>query len=403
MLEVFLDAGHGGKDSGATGHGLLEKDINLLICKEMISLGEQEKLIRFIPSRTTDTTLSLDERVSKEKSAKVKASVSVHCNAGGAGYGTETYYFSTSAEGKKLATEVNTLVHGVINRRNRGIKAGDSFAMVKRTASTAILVEVAFISDATDASILKTKVKEIAKAIYSGIKNTYGVSTPKPQPTPTPTIGTPIMHTSKATVEQMITFLNKNNKTPKITCSVRELCQFFLDEGAIEGVSGDIAFCQAIKESGWFRFGGDVVPEQNNYCGLGTTGGGVKGAYFETAQMGIRAQIQHLKAYASTEPLKKVCVDPRYSLVSKGSAKNWEDLNGKWAVPGNNYGQEILRLHKQLLTIVPDVVVEEKPIEPPISTTAYQVIIGNLDKEKAEQISSLIKALTGTQTSIVEK
>lgn len=397
MEIVFLDAGHGGKDSGATGHGLLEKDINLLICNEIISLSSKEGLIKFIPSRTTDMTLTLDERVAKEKALKAKASISIHCNAGGAGYGTETYYFSTSADGKRLATEVNTLVHGVVNRRNRGVKTGDSFAMVKRTASVAILVETAFISDSTDASILKNKVKEIAKAVYDGVKKYFGMTSQKPSEPITQ--GTPIMRTSKSTVDQMVAFLNKNNQSPKITCSVRELCQAFLDEGAIEGVAGDIAFCQAIKESGWFRFGGDVVPEQNNYCGLGTTGGGVKGAYFDTAQMGIRAQIQHLKAYASTEPLKKVCVDPRYSLVSKGSAKNWEDLNGKWAVPGKDYGQDILRLHKQLLNTIPEVA---PPTTPPSKET-YKVVLDGLDKSKAEQICNLINTLTEKNAATIVK
>lgn len=86
-------------------------------------------------------------------------------------------------------------------------------------------------------------------------------------------------------------------------------------------------------ETGYFKFGGDVQPEQHNYAGLGATGG-VPGLMFPDDRTGIRAQIQHLKAYASTDQLTQSCVDPRYKYVSKGCAATFEQLSGKWAVPG---------------------------------------------------------------------
>jgi hypothetical protein len=64
---------------------------------------------------------------------------------------------------------------------------------------------------------------------------------------------------------------------------------------------------------------------------------------------GVRAQVQHLKAYASTEPLKQECVDPRFKLVTRGVAPSWEDLNGRWAVPGNGYGESIVDIHRRIL------------------------------------------------------
>ena len=74
----------------------------------------------------------------------------------------------------------------------------------------------------------------------------------------------------------------------------------------------------------------------------------VKGAYFETARIGVRAHIQHLLAYASVRPPREDVVDPRYSLVravySTSTIDTWPGLNGRWAVPGNNYGQEILQI-----------------------------------------------------------
>jgi len=96
---------------------------------------------------------------------------------------------------------------------------------------------------------------------------------------------------------------------------------------------------------GWFRFGGQVLQEQNNFCGLGAVNGGATGATFDTPQLGVRAQIQHLKAYANAEPLVNERVDPRFALVTRGCAPCWEDLNGRWAVPGDSYGQDILRLY----------------------------------------------------------
>lgn len=152
---------------------------------------------------------------------------------------------------------------------------------------------------------------------------------------------------------QMVNFIKKRNPAPKINCTVEELVKYYYEEAEIEGIRPDVAICQAIKETGTWNYGGDVVPEQNNYCGLGTTGGGVKGAYFDTPQLGARAHIQHLLSYATTRPPKLAIIDPRYELIQKfrpqifGKIQNWTGLNGVWAVPGKQYGQDILNLWQQ--------------------------------------------------------
>lgn len=152
---------------------------------------------------------------------------------------------------------------------------------------------------------------------------------------------------------QMVNFINRRNPAPKINCSVEELVGYYYAEAEREGIRPDVAICQAIKETGTWNYGGDVVPEQNNYCGLGTTGGGVKGAYFDTPEIGVRAHIQHLLSYASQNPPKVEIVDPRYELIKKwrpqifGQIKTWTGLNGVWAVPGTHYGQDILNLWQQ--------------------------------------------------------
>ena len=161
-------------------------------------------------------------------------------------------------------------------------------------------------------------------------------------------VGTPL-----ATQEQCVNYLLKNNPNPKISVSPEEIVAYYYEEAGREGIRPDVAFAQALKETGFFRYGGDVVPEQNNFCGLGTTGGGVKGGYFPTAQLGVRAHIQHLLAYSSTRKPLTPLVDPRYDIVRQvyGSRilTRWSDLNGRWAVPGHYYGQEILAMFKAIL------------------------------------------------------
>ena len=70
--------------------------------------------------------------------------------------------------------------------------------------------------------------------------------------------------------------------------------------------------------------------DQNNFCGMGVTANGLKGNSFSTAQLGIRAQVQHLKAYASTEPLKGECIDPRFKYVARGCAEVVERSGPHW-------------------------------------------------------------------------
>jgi Copper amine oxidase N-terminal domain./Mannosyl-glycoprotein endo-beta-N-acetylglucosaminidase. len=146
--------------------------------------------------------------------------------------------------------------------------------------------------------------------------------------------------------------------------SVYDLADLYIKIGTEYGVRGDLAFCQAAKETRYFLFTGSVQSWQNNYCGLYATGSpctglencngadskqvrfqaGVSGAIFATPAAGVEAHIQHLYAYATNKalPAGKTLVDPRFSLVSKGIAPTWQGLNARWAVPGTSYGQSII-------------------------------------------------------------
>ena len=143
-----------------------------------------------------------------------------------------------------------------------------------------------------------------------------------------------IIGKSECTAAQMAQYLI--NKNPAAKPWALEYAQIYLEEGEAEGVRGDGAFIQSCKETGNFKFINTAVTfDQNNFCGMGVTQRGMKGNSFATPREGIRAQIQHLKGYATSAPLKNPCVDPRYKYINpKGKAPTFELLAGKWAVPG---------------------------------------------------------------------
>lgn len=218
--------------------------------------------------------------------------------------------------------------------------------------------------------------------------------TPPPVPEtkpvdPTPVIEkTSILGESKCTVQQLIQFVKERNPSFDPAIAVA-----FLEEGKRYGIRGDIAFCQSIHETGWFKFGGDVKESQHNYAGIGATGG-VLGNAFPTINIGVRAQMQHLYAYASKNaiPVADEIVDPRFHLVTRGSAPSWEDLGGRWAYPGyqkakypslqaamlakDTYGHKIIELYEQLQKVA----VKEVPQPEPDDTEIVTSIKSQLDR-----------------------
>lgn len=160
---------------------------------------------------------------------------------------------------------------------------------------------------------------------------------------------------AKATPEQAAALIYLNNTDPQLNCSVDELVDLYWTEAGREGVREDIALAQAIIETGFFSFTGDVKPEQNNYCGLGTTGGGVEGEYFDEPEIGVRAHIQHLLAYTTKKHPSTDIVDPRYELahairMERGIVDKWSGLNGTWAM-GSQYCEKIMRIYQSMLTL----------------------------------------------------
>jgi len=163
---------------------------------------------------------------------------------------------------------------------------------------------------------------------------------------------------SRMSVPQVVDWWNsKSRPTYRAGVPIGDLVEMYLTEGQAEGVRGDVAFVQAILETGWFSFPGRVPPEANNFAGLGATDGTSAYATFADARTGVRAHIQHLRAYAdptatscTVPPLRNSCVDPRFDLVSpKGKAPTWNQFgNGVWATDPS-YASKILDLYTNLL------------------------------------------------------
>ena len=183
---------------------------------------------------------------------------------------------------------------------------------------------------------------------------------------------TKIMGTSQTNVAQMVRYYKANASgydTFKAkyegkydgslakggASTIEQFAQIFYEEANAEGVKAEVAFTQCMKETGFLKYGGDVLPNQYNFAGIGATGA-VHGASFKDVRTGIRAQIQHLKAYASTSPLNNACVDPRFNLVTRNTAPyvEWlgikENPNGYGWATAKNYGYDIVGMVKVLLS-----------------------------------------------------
>ena len=207
----------------------------------------------------------------------------------------------------------------------------------------------------------RAKPTRVLAAALLGALAVTACKPPVAEPPAAPGVVT-VMGPARASASQLTAWFNGRTPRPsgtyQATVPVATLAQLFIEEGAFEGVRGDVAFIQSVLETGWFRFTGSVVlPSYNNFAGLGATDGGGAPARFPNARTGVRAQIQHLRAYADSTatkcavpPLHFPCVDPRFNLVSpKGKAPTWNVMgNGNWAT-STTYAQKILSLYAEML------------------------------------------------------
>ena len=130
--------------------------------------------------------------------------------------------------------------------------------------------------------------------------------------------------------------------------TIEEFCRIVVEQALAENVRPEVLFAQAMLETGWLQFGGDVKADQCNFGGLGATGNGNPGNKFESVAIGLRAQAQHLKAYASTDPVNGPCYDIRFHYVKRGCAPTVQDLgNGNWA-SDPLYGAKLMTIINKL-------------------------------------------------------
>lgn len=188
-------------------------------------------------------------------------------------------------------------------------------------------------------------------------------TSPTPTPPSAPSLPTvALMGPSRLTAAQLVDWFNGRLPRPAgtyaATVPVDALARMFIEEGDAEGVTGDVAFMQSIVETAWFRFSGSVPAWKNNFAGIGAIDSSPgDAASFPDARTGVRAQIQHLRAYGdpgasacAVPPLHNPCVDPRFDLVvPKGKALTWNQMgNGNWAT-ASTYATTILTLFTEAL------------------------------------------------------
>jgi len=316
---------------------------------------------------------SLADRVNRANAANADIFVAIHYNAFDGKFdaydpeGISVHIYGKGGEAEKLAIEVHKFLIQGTSQKDRGIVVSN-FYVLRNTKMPAILTENGFMDNLKEAQLmLDPKFQaEVASEHSKGICSYFGV---KYQEQPSVHPGTMIMGTNVATAAQLKAYLLSKNPNPKINLDLDQFCKLWISESAAEGVRGDIGFCQACHETGYFKYGGIVLPDQNNYGGIGALNGNAAGqaATFESPLIGIRASIQHLKAYGSKDPLKNPVVDPRFQLVTRGIAPNFEDLGGRWAWPGydkkkyssldaakaagDTYGHYIIKKYDDLIKI----------------------------------------------------
>ena len=212
--KVYVGIGHGGSDSGAVGNGFKEKDLTLSIgkyCNERLKqYGIETKI-----SRTTDCDSSINSKVAASNAFKADVCMDIHINAGG-GDGSEVYYSHVSPNGKKLAQAIVDATLA-IRQNTRGIKirvdddGTDYYGMIRMTDAPAVLVECAFIDNATDIQIINAEAKRkiFGYAIADGVAKYLGVKLPTAKPT-TPT--KPTTATVKIEAPNLGSYLKEGDK-----------------------------------------------------------------------------------------------------------------------------------------------------------------------------------------------
>ena len=213
--------------------------------------------------------------------------------------------------------------------------------------------------DASTMTYTDTSYSSVGETVYYKVKTYYKlsdgtVSYSEGSNVKDITLGYMIAGDTNTNVDQMVRFYNNSGREYPDDVydmygapTIEDFCQIVYEEAEAEGIRAEVVFAQVCKETGYLQFGGDVSPEQCNFAGIGAVGGGACGEFFKDVRTGIRAQVQHLKAYSTVEELNGACVDPRFDYVKRGTSPYVEWLGiqenpygGGWAA-AEGYGYSL--------------------------------------------------------------
>ncbi|MFH1186641.1 MAG: N-acetylmuramoyl-L-alanine amidase [Candidatus Levyibacteriota bacterium] len=380
---VVLDPGHPSEVGiGGAGNGVNEVE-KVLEIANIIKPKLEAKGYSVILTRNNNTTRVTNKaRAETANSANASLMFRIHTDAGRTDRGVAYYYPAEQGtvdgvtgpssevieKSKQAATAIlnttrDTLIGNdmplfrgglltdadtAVGKKNGGALAGSIYSSVPT-----VLVELGSLTNATDATWLKStdNLNKYADSLASGISNFAGTSTCADSNNDFPTnyVGTggytPLQGQWEGTTQKLTDYLLANNPSPKFTVSTLTLAGYYIKYAAEVNLRADILWAQMIHETGFGKYGGDVLPSQNNFAGVGATGNGEEGISFVTAEAGVKAQIAHMAAYVYTTDITSWTnsqTDPRYDLIiPRGIAKSLNNLDGRWAIPGNGYGTTI--------------------------------------------------------------
>ncbi|MFW5436548.1 N-acetylmuramoyl-L-alanine amidase [Paenibacillus apiarius] len=353
MKKVWIDAGHGGKDPGASGNGVVEKNIALRVATEAAKRLERDyEGVQCLLSRSSDVFLELKDRTNKANAAAADVFVSIHCNSAGGKGGFESFTYigtndpATVAFQDALHSEImkHLKPFGVIDR---GQKKKD-LHVCRETRMPAALTENLFVDVTADAARLKRP--EVIEAIVAG--HVAGVAKylklqPKKAQQPPASGATNILGKASATLAQAEAWA-RAKKAPAEFVALADL--YWQLAPQCGGVDPAVAYVQFGHETGYlYRDGKSAAGIDATYCnpcGLKVTAGG--GDYqasahkrFRDWQEGITAHLDHLALYAGAAGYpRKETPDPRHFPYLHGTAKTLEALGAKWA-PSSSYGTKL--------------------------------------------------------------
>ena len=173
MKKIYVDAGHGGSDSGAVGTDFLEKDFNLKISNKVI---EKLKLYncKVFYTRQEDKTVSLSDRTNNSNNNKCDIFISIQCNsASSVATGFESFSYNGNSE---LQDILHDEIIKVLPLKDRGKKSNKNYYVLKNTTAKAIILELGFINNPSDSKILMENEENICNAIVRGIVKYFGLA-----------------------------------------------------------------------------------------------------------------------------------------------------------------------------------------------------------------------------------